>query len=123
MGRPGDAEVGLGARRDLGVETAIDIELELAIGGAVGKRRAPDPGIEAAFVADGQRRLHRDLFVRQRNAAETIVARHRNAARQRERAGGFFFLGKGGGRSEEHTSELQSLMRISYDVFCLTKKK
>src|SRR3546814_8266135 len=27
------------------------------------------------------------------------------------------------GRSEEHTSELQSLMRISYDVFCLKKKK
>src|SRR3546814_9384664 len=27
------------------------------------------------------------------------------------------------GRSEEHTSELQSLMRISYAVFCLTKKK
>src|SRR3546814_5708365 len=26
-------------------------------------------------------------------------------------------------RSEEHTSELQSLMRISYDVFCLKKKK
>src|SRR3546814_14243696 len=27
-----------------------------------------------------------------------------------------------GVRSEEHTSELQSLMRISYDVFCLKKK-
>src|SRR3546814_7853608 len=27
-----------------------------------------------------------------------------------------------GPRSEEHTSELQSLMRISYAVFCLTKK-
>src|SRR3546814_10148200 len=27
------------------------------------------------------------------------------------------------GRSEEHTSELQSLMRISYAVFCLKKKK
>src|SRR3546814_9292955 len=26
-------------------------------------------------------------------------------------------------RSEEHTSELQSLMRISYDVYCLTKKQ
>src|SRR3546814_10107941 len=26
-------------------------------------------------------------------------------------------------RSEEHTSELESLMRISYDVFCLKKKK
>src|SRR3546814_2838284 len=30
---------------------------------------------------------------------------------------------KGYNRSEEHTSELQSLMRISYAVFCLTKKK
>src|SRR3546814_1543015 len=27
------------------------------------------------------------------------------------------------GRSEEHTSELQSLMRISYAVFCLKQKK
>src|SRR3546814_1031057 len=33
-----------------------------------------------------------------------------------QRIGGFF-------RSEEHTSELQSLMRISYAVFCLKKKK
>src|SRR3546814_1479457 len=34
--------------------------------------------------------------------------------------------GRGNGgdwRSEEHTSELQSLMRISYAVFCLKKKK
>src|SRR3546814_8299965 len=31
--------------------------------------------------------------------------------------------GQGGLRSEEHTSELQSLMRISYAVFCLKKKK
>src|SRR3546814_9479286 len=29
----------------------------------------------------------------------------------------------GAGRSEEHTSELQSLMRISYAVFCLKTKK
>src|SRR3546814_1077604 len=29
----------------------------------------------------------------------------------------------GDGRSEEHTSELQSLMRISYAVFCLKKKQ
>src|SRR3546814_4020372 len=38
------------------------------------------------------------------------------------------FIGPGcitsaSGRSEEHTSELQSLMRISYAVFCLKKKK
>src|SRR3546814_3048435 len=31
--------------------------------------------------------------------------------------------GIGLGRSEEHTSELQSLMRISYAVFCLKKKQ
>src|SRR3546814_2716674 len=31
-------------------------------------------------------------------------------------------LGDEGVRSEEHTSELQSLMRISYAVFCLKKK-
>src|SRR3546814_7534942 len=45
--------------------------------------------------------------------------------------GGRAGAGPGGGarpcpgalRSEEHTSELQSLMRISYAVFCLTKKK
>src|SRR3546814_5394018 len=30
---------------------------------------------------------------------------------------------QGDSRSEEHTSELQSLMRISYAVFCLQKKK
>src|SRR3546814_1384316 len=30
---------------------------------------------------------------------------------------------RGEGRSEEHTSELQSLMRISYAYFCLKKKK
>src|SRR3546814_3070278 len=34
-----------------------------------------------------------------------------------------FHVIKDGGRSEEHTSELQSLMRISYAVFCLKKKK
>src|SRR3546814_3989470 len=33
------------------------------------------------------------------------------------------FEAAGGKRSEEHTSELQSLMRISYAVCCLKKKK
>src|SRR3546814_1446888 len=49
---------------------------------------------------------------------------------QRQDEGGFIdhhLRGAAGGhitvRSEEHTSELQSLMRISYAVFCLKKKK
>src|SRR3546814_4988243 len=36
---------------------------------------------------------------------------------------GTFIGGRFPGRSEEHTSELQSLMRISYAVFCLKKKQ
>src|SRR3546814_2255321 len=43
----------------------------------------------------------------------------------RDRAGHLCGIAPGGGgtmRSEEHTSELQSLMRISYAVFCFKKK-
>src|SRR3546814_5818282 len=39
-----------------------------------------------------------------------------------ELAKGFGFFQSKPSRSEEHTSELQSLMRISYAVFCLKKK-
>src|SRR3546814_4784798 len=49
------------------------------------------------------------------------VRRHRASWRRRLRLG--WRLGRIGPRSEEHTSELQSLMRISYAVFCLKKKK
>src|SRR3546814_8245429 len=48
--------------------------------------------------------------------------------RQESRGGANAWRGRGGRRrqrqqrSEEHTSELQSLMRISYAVFCLKKK-
>src|SRR3546814_10668893 len=50
----------------------------------------------------------------------------RSAAQERAPKGSFSdILPKTGRfwRSEEHTSELQSLMRISYAVFCLKKKK
>src|SRR3546814_4781438 len=43
-----------------------------------------------------------------------------NALSARTRA---WLMGQGHSRSEEHTSELQSLMRTSYAVFCLKKKK
>src|SRR3546814_3032007 len=38
-------------------------------------------------------------------------------------AGASYFRESADQRSEEHTSELQSLMRISYAVFCLKKKR
>src|SRR3546814_10621323 len=46
----------------------------------------------------------------------SVTAIARNTAKIGDRAGVV-------SRSEEHTSELQSLMRISYAVFCLKKKK
>src|SRR3546814_5059739 len=50
--------------------------------------------------------------VRARIADQDVVVRRQFDAAAVERAG----------RSEEHTSELQSLMRSSYAVFCLKKK-
>src|SRR3546814_4423013 len=55
-------------------------------------------------------------------------ARHRRgavhlAAQPRADRDGVLTMTEAAGRSEEHTSELQSLMRISYAVFCLKKKK
>src|SRR3546814_2229635 len=58
-----------------------------------------------------------------RRAAELSAGLYRSA-RPLCRAGvAQGVLGRGGSRSEEHTSELQSLMRISYAVFCLKKKR
>src|SRR3546814_9944366 len=47
----------------------------------------------------------------------------RDAHREGRRGEGRSGRARMGPRSEEHTSELQSLMRISYAVFCLKKKK
>src|SRR3546814_4191611 len=47
---------------------------------------------------------------------------HRGEATLEHRSRSAVTVGAGPTRSEEHTSELQSLMRISYAVFCLKKK-
>src|SRR3546814_4205894 len=54
------------------------------------------------------------------NCAQRLGRAERQAARVRARSD---LRQAKQGRSEEHTSELQSLMRISYAVFCLKKKK
>src|SRR3546814_4366313 len=58
------------------------------------------------------------------NSHHSAWVRARKASARRSRSSGqalrSFCEGR---RSEEHTSELQSLMRISYAVFCLKKKK
>src|SRR3546814_8113897 len=52
-----------------------------------------------------------------------LIALRRDDVVATEAAMKYYVLGAlASGRSEEHTSELQSLMRISYAVFCLKKK-
>src|SRR3546814_7015571 len=77
-------------------------------------RRAQHPE-QCADVAVGREQLHiavRAMGFAGANAEQQLLERRHNEERK-------FALE----RSEEHTSELQSLMRISYAVFCLKKKK
>src|SRR3546814_6288720 len=97
--------------------------------------RSPRFRSSAQPAADAERRLlaqrHRSLCARRTAARLPCLGRSRRSAgtdrlAENEEPGG----GRDGHhpaddehRSEEHTSELQSLMRISYAVFCLKKKK
>src|SRR3546814_8752371 len=75
----------------------------------------------AAQATDQRHRshVHRDRLTHVRDGA--IDHRHVDGAGQYG-VDGHAVAGVLAGRSEEHTSELQSLMRISYAVFCLKKK-
>src|SRR3546814_8222903 len=57
------------------------------------------------------------------NARATFARSNRGYTAAAPRSAGWRSCRRGSTRSEEHTSELQSLMRISYAVFCLKKKK
>src|SRR3546814_2700830 len=110
------------------------------------KRRPPNstrsdtlfPYTRSSDLGVGGRQRHQlpvfignQLSVRSRSMQPRLEAPERRHARheQRHRTHRASREGQGQGqvdggwRSEEHTSELQSLMRISYAVFCLKKKK
>src|SRR3546814_2343014 len=59
---------------------------------------------------------------RHRRGAVALQAKNAKSARCGRQTWISRGLRSNSGRSEEHTSELQSLMRISYAVFCLKKK-
>src|SRR3546814_2779593 len=73
---------------------------------------APVHGNDAEDGDDGRDHQREAEESQQQAAAGKAPPRERAGNRNSER----------NGRSEEHTSELQSLMRISYAVFCLKKK-
>src|SRR3546814_1707849 len=95
---------------------------------------AADMGDERVAVRDGNERRERsgeDHFAGTEGHAEAAKRVRKPCHRIQRRAldGGadagryrFAILLDEQARSEEHTSELQSLMRISYAVFCLKKK-
>src|SRR3546814_3845394 len=55
--------------------------------------------------------------------ARNVARRMTEVAHRGDKDMGMILAHPARARSEEHTSELQSLMRISYAVFCLKKKK
>src|SRR3546814_10752173 len=81
----------------------------------------PDPG--AVPSRRGRPRAGRGRVVRRGGPAGRSARRSESGRRfpvaPRRRPP---VVARGASRSEEHTSELQSLMRISYAVFCLEKK-
>src|SRR3546814_8112994 len=82
----------------------------------LGAAARPARPARARLAADG---LGAASVARARDAGQPGEKRGRGLCRggRRHRSGA------ARARSEEHTSELQSLMRISYAVFCLKKKK
>src|SRR3546814_2416548 len=105
------------------VESVEQVLAEAAVGdqrGKVGVGRADDAHRDAAlavaaqaFEAPGLQHPQQLDLPGQRQRADLVEE-------QRASVGGFkLAFARLVGRSEEHTSELQSLMRISYAVFCL----
>src|SRR3546814_5628553 len=94
-------------RRSSDLDTALDFAASLVT--LFGVRFAAMPADRNHRFGHGKAEALVDLF----QVVLIIVASIGIALRAIERIG----------RSEEHTSELQSLMRISYAVFCLKKKK
>src|SRR3546814_2319507 len=91
---------------------ALDARLEKRVRGWV-------PAVEAALVRHIEPARAARLALRH---AATFPAPYRSMNDAEEAAEDILRLAALA-RSEEHTSELQSLMRISYAVFCLKKKK
>src|SRR3546814_6915471 len=86
---------------------------------------APVQRAEAA-LADAEERHEEERSALAKQQAELDRARRKLEAaqvRERERLEHRLEAARDYYRAEEHTSELQSLMRISYAVFCLNKKK
>src|SRR3546814_1243743 len=95
-----------------------DVELAAVAAHDVLHDRQPDAvAVHPLVAAHSALQHHRDLL--RRDPVAIVVDRQQQPGPP---AGCAVAFAHGQQRSEEHTSELQSLMRISYAVFCLKKK-
>src|SRR3546814_9254470 len=96
---------------DLDTGNALTLDLTNPLGNTLA-RVSVLPGLATLTRSNGEREqaAHPDALVEQVLGSPMPVAGLRDWLQGRV-------------RSEEHTSELQSLMRISYAVFCLNKKQ
>src|SRR3546814_4759100 len=117
-----DAEVAIGEEQG---GTRPDDDLCLAAGDRV-PGAAPFGGAQAGMPGDGlaaeARREAGQHRFGQRDFGEQDERLPAGLHRGGDRLHIDFGLARSGDRSEEHTSELPSLMRISYAVFCVYKK-
>src|SRR3546814_10351476 len=98
----------------------MDAEDDLRSGDLLGRAgEADEAGMEVGDVAGEQR----GSVARGIDGDEERLHLRRRGAQGVQRRGQLGKLGRADVRSEEHTSELQSLMRISYAVFCLKKQR
>src|SRR3546814_4618692 len=94
-------------------------------GKKVGQGRCGVPDQRSGLLTDGAFReavLVRPATGKRRMARPSATKKHRRARILRYRTAGSSRLAPIDDRSEEHTSELPSLMRISYAAFCLKKQ-
>src|SRR3546814_8622108 len=113
-----DGDLAFGADRAhcalLQREQQLDLHVRRQIGDFVEKQRAVLGGLEqtglvAVRTGEAALQMAEEFALHQLRRNRAAIDRHERSTCTR--------------RSEEHTSELQSLMRISYAVFCLKKKK
>src|SRR3546814_3632269 len=103
----------------------MDIKIDLRVAELLASRLCHDLVGPIGAVGNGLELLGDEEF----GMADDAMKLTTSSARQASHILQFFRLAYGmagacmAPRSEEHTSELQSLMRISYAVFCLKKKK
>src|SRR3546814_4592166 len=87
------------------------------------RRALPAYSNEVIFMLHGSALASVITIIDLTGAGRIVASRYYNPFEAFIAVGVLYFCITFALRSEEHTSELQSLMRISYAVFCLKKKK